>query len=162
MSRYKIPRKVPGRFPIWDTAGQERFRTVVSSYYRGAHGVLLCFDLNDPESFDNLKTWLLEINQFCRPDVPIVVIGTKGDMTQNVDQDEIDRMCSTYRYKYIRTSSKNSFNCEQVFYQIAQNLVEFMQNTEFEQNQNLEGSFKLSKGKTISAQATNSYIPCCT
>lgn len=149
------------KLQIWDTAGQERFRTVVSSYYRGSHGVLLCFDLHDPESFENLKTWLAEINRYCRPEVPIFLIGTKGDLEQRVKQDDIDRLCSTYHYKFIRTSSKQSFNCDQTFYHMAQTLLKFMQNMELGKNQDLEGSFKLSKGKTISPQTTTSYLPCC-
>ena len=43
------------KMQIWDTAGQERFRNVISSYYRGAHGILLIFDVTDKESFKNLS-----------------------------------------------------------------------------------------------------------
>tara|TARA_B110001452_G_scaffold8364_1_gene7338 strand:- start:800 stop:1030 length:231 start_codon:yes stop_codon:yes gene_type:complete len=46
------------KLTIWDTAGQERFRTLTSSYYRGCHGVILTFDVNDRQTFSNLKQWL--------------------------------------------------------------------------------------------------------
>jgi Ras-related protein Rab-1A len=47
----------------WDTAGQERFRTITSSYYRGAHGIIVVYDVTDQESFNNVKQWLHEINR---------------------------------------------------------------------------------------------------
>jgi Ras-related protein Rab-1A len=47
----------------WDTAGQERFRTITSSYYRGAHGIIVVYDTTDLESFNNVKQWLHEIDR---------------------------------------------------------------------------------------------------
>ena len=49
---------------IWDTAGQERFRTLTSSYYRGAHGIILIYDVTRPETFAGLQQWLNEIEMY--------------------------------------------------------------------------------------------------
>jgi Ras-related protein Rab-1A len=51
------------RLQIWDTAGQDRFRTITSSYYKGAHGIMLVFDVTDRESFDALRFWQQEIDK---------------------------------------------------------------------------------------------------
>jgi Ras-related protein Rab-1A len=45
---------------VWDTAGQERFRTLTSSYYRGAQGVILVYDVTNEQSFGNIDAWLKE------------------------------------------------------------------------------------------------------
>lgn len=51
------------RMQIWDTAGQDRFRTITSSYYKGAHGIMLVFDVTDRESFDAIRFWQQEIDK---------------------------------------------------------------------------------------------------
>ncbi|VEN35835.1 unnamed protein product, partial [Callosobruchus maculatus] len=51
---------VPFTLQIWDTAGQERFKSIAQSYYRGAHVVLLVFDLTNSESLFSCQKWLTE------------------------------------------------------------------------------------------------------
>jgi Ras-related protein Rab-18 len=53
------------KLTIWDTAGQERFRTLTSSYYRGAHGIIIVYDVNQRESFEDIqKVWLRELQAY--------------------------------------------------------------------------------------------------
>ncbi|TKR60876.1 hypothetical protein L596_028058 [Steinernema carpocapsae] len=56
------------KLQIWDTAGQERFRTITSSYYRGAHGIIV-------ESFNNVKQWLQEIDRYACENVNKLLVG---------------------------------------------------------------------------------------
>ena len=60
---------------VWDTVGIERFRTIVSSYYRGAHGVVLVFDVTDQKSFDTLTTRMNEIRMYASENAQ-VLLGT--------------------------------------------------------------------------------------
>ena len=64
----------------WDTAGQERFRTITSSYYRGAHGIIIVYDITDRESFENVKTWLNEIDRYACENVNKLLVGNKSDL----------------------------------------------------------------------------------
>lgn len=70
------------RLQIWDTAGQERFRSISRLYYRGANACLLCYDITDETSFQEMTGWLLELKKNVTDDEPIVihVVGTKSDI----------------------------------------------------------------------------------
>ena len=57
------------KLQIWDTAGQERFHTITTSYYRGANGIMLVYDITNPKSFDNITKWLKNITDFAADDV---------------------------------------------------------------------------------------------
>merc|ERR1711861_16621 len=73
------------KLQIWDTAGQERFRTITSSYYRGAHGIIVVYDVTDQESFNNVKTWLSEIDRYAN-EIGIPFMETSAKNATNVEQ----------------------------------------------------------------------------
>lgn len=70
------------RLQIWDTAGQERFRSISRLYYRGAHAGLLCYDITDEKSWEDMKGWLRELKAQCGADDELIihVVGTKSDI----------------------------------------------------------------------------------
>ena len=69
------------KLTVWDTAGQERFRTLTSSYYRGAHGVVFAYDITSEESFRNLRdVWQKEVDMYGTIANSVkIVIGNKID-----------------------------------------------------------------------------------
>merc|ERR1712188_22271 len=68
------------KLQIWDTAGQERFRTITSSYYRGAHGIIVVYDVTDEETYTAVERWMTEIDRFAGPEVNKMIVGNKCDM----------------------------------------------------------------------------------
>jgi len=68
------------KLQLWDTAGQERFNAIVVSYFRGAHGVFIVYDVTNRESFENLNYHIDRVRKYCTPNIPIVIIGNKSDL----------------------------------------------------------------------------------
>lgn len=65
------------KLQIWDTAGQERFKTITSSYYKGAHGIIVVYDITDKESFKNIDTWMTEVEKHASDNVSRILVGNK-------------------------------------------------------------------------------------
>lgn len=65
---------------FWDTAGQERFRALTPSYYRGAHGALLVYDIAKHITYEHIGVWLKEIRDCTDPNMPIMLVGNKNDL----------------------------------------------------------------------------------
>ena len=65
------------KLQIWDTAGQERFKTITASYYKGAHGVILVYDITDRQSFKDIENWLAEVDKYGNENVVKLLVGNK-------------------------------------------------------------------------------------
>ena len=68
------------KLQIWDTAGQERFKTITSSYYKGAHGIIVVYDITDRESFSNIQTWMAEVEKHASDNISRILVGNKCDL----------------------------------------------------------------------------------
>lgn len=109
------------KLQIWDTAGQERFRTITSSYYRGAHGIIVVYDVTDQESFDNVKQWLNEIDRYASESVNKLLVGNKSDLTSKkvVDYQTAKAFADEIGIPFLETSAKSATNVEQAFMTMA-------------------------------------------
>jgi len=109
------------KLQIWDTAGQERFRTITSSYYRGAHGIIIVYDITDVESFSNVRQWLFEIDRFASEQVNKLLVGNKSDLTNKrvVTTETAKEFAQTLDIPFLETSAKNSTNVEEAFLTMA-------------------------------------------
>lgn len=109
------------KLQIWDTAGQERFRTITSSYYRGAHGIIVVYDVTDMESFNNVKQWLQEIERYACENVNKLLVGNKSDLTtkKSVDYTTAKEYADSLHIPFLETSAKNATNVEQAFLTMA-------------------------------------------
>jgi len=109
------------KLQIWDTAGQERFRTITSSYYRGAHGIIIVYDVTDVESFNNVRQWLYEIDRYASEEVNKLLVGNKCDLTDKivVDNEVAGQFAESIGMKFLTTSAKAATNVEQAFLTMA-------------------------------------------
>jgi len=109
------------KLQIWDTAGQERFRTITSSYYRGAHGIIVVYDVTDMESFNNVKQWLNEIDRYACENVNKLLVGNKCDLVQKkaVQFEAAKAFADQLDIPFLETSAKNATNVEKAFLTMA-------------------------------------------
>lgn len=96
------------KLQIWDTAGPERFRTITSAYYRGAHGLLLFCDSSEDTSLSQLEHWFTQIRRHAAENVPLVLVGTKSDLSRPYESFESDvaNWAEKHNIEYVLTSAK--------------------------------------------------------
>ena len=114
------------KMQIWDTAGQERFKNIIASYYRGAHGILLIYDVTDKDSFKNLSNWLIEIEKNASKNVLKVLIGNKTDLEDKrvITYNQGKEFADTYGLKFIETSAKKNLNVTEAFETLGRELMQ--------------------------------------
>ena len=136
----------------WDTAGQERFRTITSSYYRGAHGIIVVYDVTDQESFNNVKQWLHEIDRYACENVNKLLVGNKSDLTSKrvVSFDAAKEFADNLGIEFLETSAKNATNVEQAFMTMAAQIKNRMANAPVQPGG--KGTVSVSKGTAVGAQ----------
>ena len=113
------------KLQIWDTAGQERFRTITSSYYRGAHGIIVVYDVTDQTSFNNVKQWLQEIDRYACENVNKLLIGNKCDLTTKkvVDYNSAKAFADGIGIPFLETSAKCSTNVDDAFLTMSSDIM---------------------------------------
>uniref|UniRef100_A0A7S2D3W7 Ras-related protein Rab-1 n=1 Tax=Florenciella parvula TaxID=236787 RepID=A0A7S2D3W7_9STRA len=109
------------KLQIWDTAGQERFRTITTSYFRGAQGILLVYDVTDRGSFNSIRNWVGQIQQHADVHVNKILIGNKCDIEDQrmVSKEEGEKLAKEYDIKFFETSAKQDFQVDSGFVTIA-------------------------------------------
>lgn len=113
------------KLTIWDTAGQERFRSLTSSYYRGAQGVILVYDVTSRESFDNLKaTWLKELEVYTDlDDLVLMIVGNKIDLERAVSTDEGLQMAQELSALFMESSAKTKMGIKAIFEELVRKIL---------------------------------------
>jgi Ras-related protein Rab-1A len=114
----------PIKLQMWDTAGQDRFRTITPSYYKGADGIILAYDITNIESFDNLNMWLKECDKYVSTDVCKILVGNKCDLESNrqISYDEGKQYADSLNIHFFEVSSKNYINVNEIFTHLVSNI----------------------------------------
>ncbi|OMJ86463.1 hypothetical protein SteCoe_12044 [Stentor coeruleus] len=111
---------------LWDTAGQDRFRNLAKSYYRGAKGIFIVFDVANRLSFINVTKWYEESLRYLPENTIRFLIGNKCDIKppdRIVLYEEASCLASTFGMEYIETSAISGENVESIFLKIAAAII---------------------------------------
>lgn len=139
---------------VWDTAGSERYESMTKMYYRGARAAVVCYAVNDEESWRKLKFWIAELRKMednCR----IYICATKTDLLQGnnknraVDYHNTTDFCNDIQAKLFETSSKTGTNIVEMFQEIAKDYVE---------NEAESDTFDFNEAKLVESKSKSS---CC-
>ena len=133
---------------IWDTAGQERFKNIQASYYKGANGILVVYDITNRESFEHLNSWLIEIEKNGNKNVYKLLIGNKADLEEKRDikKEEGQEFASINGMEFFETSAKTAYQVQEAFIQLTKDIIRTVSK---EKNiEKKEKNIKLSPGKS--------------
>ena len=140
------------KMQIWDTAGQERFRTVVATYFRGAHGILLLYDVTNKDSFKNLESWLIEIEKNAKEKVLKILIGNKCDLNDDreITTEEGKAFALRNGMEFMETSAKMNTNVTEAFETLGKLMIEFnSKGNQAAQKNNDNKNLKAGSGKNL-------------
>jgi Ras-related protein Rab-14 len=118
------------KLQIWDTAGQERFRAVTRSYYRGAVGALLVYDITRRSTFNHLTSWLTDARNLTNPDTLILLIGNKKDLEESrgVSYEEAANFAKENQLMFIETSAATGEKVEEAFMKTSELIFQRIKN----------------------------------
>ncbi len=115
------------KLQIWDTCGQEVYRSLITNFYRNASLAMMVYSINSRESFLHINQWLKEVRIQSHPDVKIILIGNKADLTneREVSYEEANRFKEENQLLYFEeTSAKTGINSKKVFTEAARILYQ--------------------------------------
>ena len=137
-------------YRIWDTCGQERFRSLSKSYFRNSDGIMLLFDLNSQNSFDNLNSWFISIKESGAEDIPLILVGTKCDLYNNITEETISNFVSQNKtiQKYFKCSAKENIGIEEPFIELGKLVVKQI----LPSRERTNSKIKIKKSKSMEIQ----------
>ena len=115
----------PIKMQIWDTSGEEKFKAIAKNFYRGAHGVLLVYDICEKKGFLDVKSWIEQIIENTDNDnIVMILCGNKIDKEKEriISKQEGENLAKSYGIPFFECSAKNNININEMFTTMAQNI----------------------------------------
>ena len=140
------------KLQIWDTAGQEQFRSISSSYYRNAHGIMLIYDVTGADSFIHISKWVSDIKKIAPAQVKMVLVGNKCEQDENVwviGKDRGTILAKGLDIPFVETSAMDNINVDKAFELLTCSILEPQLEKE-KMPQNVENErINLKKGDSV-------------
>ena len=139
------------KIQIWDTAGQERYKSITKTYYKGAKGAFIVYDITKKDSFKNIDKWIQDLREFGEDDAAILIVGNKSDLEESreVTTDEVKKKAEVYKMAYCETSALKSKNINYAFQTLIKLVAEKMENKKNEENKYGNQSNVISTGVSL-------------
>ena len=117
------------KIQIWDTAGQEAFQAITRTYYKGAIGALLVYDITRKETFIHVTKWLEEVRNNSSKTITVILIGNKKDLEdkRQVSYEEGEAFAKENGLMFLETSAKTAYNVVESFNLSAQCILNNIQ-----------------------------------
>ncbi len=113
------------KLQIWDTAGQDKYRSITRNYYKGAHGIILIYDVTNLQTYENVKNWIMSIREETTTNVVIYLAGNKIDVDEKLKEVKTEngqKIADEYNIKFYETSAKDGTNVNTVFEDLVQDI----------------------------------------
>lgn len=136
------------KLSLWDTAGQETYKSITRSYFRGASGALLVFDISRRSTFISCTQWLQDLRQIAEDGIVVILVGNKTDLTgadsgsnqRQVPQEEAEEWCRMNNVvRYIETSAKSGDGVERAFLEVAERIYRNIETGKYDLNDRRSG-----------------------
>jgi small GTP-binding protein len=142
------------KLSIWDTAGQETYKSVTRSYFRGAAGALLVFDITRPATFASVTQWLQDLRQIAEEGIVVILVGNKSDLAttddeggsgsgsnqRGVTREEAQSWCRMNNVvRYVETSAKSGEGVERAFLEVAERIYRNIEAGRYDLNDRRSG-----------------------
>ncbi|XP_071093225.1 uncharacterized protein [Haliotis cracherodii] len=117
------------RLQMWDTAGQEKYRSLTASYYRGANGCIIMFDVTDKESFEHVHRWFDDIKEHAsQKEIAVVLVGTKcHEHDREVESARASSFADEHNIPYLEVSAERDIDSvNNVFDKLVEKVLENM------------------------------------
>ncbi|EKM55099.1 uncharacterized protein PHACADRAFT_255474 [Phanerochaete carnosa HHB-10118-sp] len=176
------------KLQCWDTAGTESFRSITRSYYRGAAGCLLVYDVTSRQSFVNARSWLQDVREHADPHLTCILVGNKVDLCldegpadpsqdpppppsdtlskpgkrkREVSTEEAEIWAQEEGLLFVETSAKSGVNVEMAFERATRDILEKVRKGAFDEDRS--PGVKLSQSRTdgLAVDTTASASRCC-
>ena len=150
------------KIQIWDTAGQEAFQAITRTYYKGAIGALLVYDITKHDTFDHINKWINEVKNNGSKDIVCMLIGNKKDLEEErqVRYEEGKELADKNKMLFLETSAKTAENVQECFYLSAEKILEQISKTGIDPTLS-DKNVKISIDEDAEEEETKEKKSCC-